>query len=58
MFEKGEHVLVEMEITRVTLESGTHKYSLKFAGTEDYLDKDYTADQLIPIGEGEVHGEN
>lgn len=49
MFDKGEHVLVEMEITKVELEGATHKYSLKVCGTEDYLKDKYIAEQLIPI---------
>ena len=53
MFDKGEHVMVEMEITKVELEGATHKYSLKVCGTEDYLKDKYTADQLISMEETE-----
>ena len=53
MFDKGEHVMVEMEITKVELEGATHKYSLKVCNTEDYLGKKCTADQLIPMEETE-----
>lgn len=56
MFDKGEHVLMEMEISKVELEGITHKYSLKVSGTEDYLKDKYTAEQLIQMdGEGEVN---
>lgn len=51
MFDKGEHVMVEMEITKVELKGATHKYSLKVCGTEDYLKDKYIADQLIPMEE-------
>lgn len=56
MFDKGEHVLMEMEISKVELEGITHMYSLKVSGTEDYLKDKYTAEQLIQMdGEGEVN---
>ena len=51
MFDKGEHVMVEMEITKVELEGATHKYSLKVCGTEDYLKDKYITDQLISMEE-------
>ena len=51
VFDKGEHVLVEMEITKVEFEGNIHKYSLKLANTEDYLKERYTADTLIPMEE-------
>lgn len=53
MFDKGEHVMVEMEIVKVELEGATHKYGLKIYNTEDYLEKKYTAEQLIPMEETE-----
>lgn len=49
VFDKGEHVLMEMEISKVEFEGGVHKYSLKVASSEDYLSKKYVAEQLIPM---------
>lgn len=49
MLDKGEHVLMEMEIAKVSLVAGVHKYSLKVPNIEDYLDKEYTIEQLLPI---------
>lgn len=51
MFEKGERILMEMEIDKVTLEGGIHKYSLKVPNVEDYLDQEYTFEQLIAKNE-------
>lgn len=49
VFDKGEHVMMEMEITRAEYKGGVFKFTLKVPGIEDYLDKEYTADQLVPI---------
>lgn len=49
IFDKGEHVLMEMEISKVEFEGGVHKYSLKVINSEDYLGKKYVAEQLIPM---------
>lgn len=49
MLDKGEHVMMEMEVAKVALTGGVHKYSLKVPNIEDYLDKEYTIDQLIII---------
>lgn len=49
MLDKGEHVLMEMEIAKVSLVAGVHKYSLKVPNIEDYLDKEYTIEQLMPM---------
>lgn len=54
MFEKGEHILMELEIDHVTLEGGIHKYSLKVPGAEDYLDKKYTFEQLVLMDKKET----
>ena len=53
VFDKGEHVLMEMEITRAEYKAGGFKFTLKVPRVEDYLDNEYTADQLIPMEETE-----
>lgn len=57
MLDKGEHVLMEMEIAKVTLVGGVHKYSLKVPNIEDYLDKEYTIEQLISMDEKKGEGD-
>lgn len=49
MLDKGERVMMEMEIAKVSLVGGIHKYSLKVPNIEDYLEKEYTIEQLTPI---------
>lgn len=51
MLDKGERVMMEMEVSKVALIGGIHKYSLKVPDIEDYLDKEYTIDQLIIMDE-------
>lgn len=53
VFDKGEHVMMEMEVTRAEYKAGVFKFTLKVPGAEDYLDKEYTADQLIPMEDTE-----
>jgi len=49
MYKQGEHVLFEMEIHKVKLVGDDIVYTLKAAGLEDYLDKEYKFNKLIPI---------
>ena len=49
VFDKGEHVYLEMEVTKAEYKGGIFKFTLKVPNMEDYLDKEYTAEQLIPI---------
>ena len=61
MYKQGEHVLFEMEIHKVKLVGDDIVYTLKAAGLEDYLDKEYKFDKLIPIekeGKTKNEGEN
>jgi hypothetical protein len=53
MLDKGEHVMMELEVAKVALIGGVHKYSLKVPNIEDYLDKEYTIEQLITMDEVE-----
>lgn len=53
MYEKGEEVLIKMQITKVTLEGGVPKYELKDPKTGEFLDELYTFDRMIPIPEDE-----
>ena len=57
MLDKGEHILMEMEIAKVSLVGGVHRYSLKVPDIEDYLDKEYTIEQLITINDEEKEDE-
>ena len=47
MFEKGEHVFIEMEIANVRLAGSTHEYELKDAVTGEFLDNKYHEERLI-----------
>ncbi|MBR1909887.1 MAG: hypothetical protein IJ821_04805 [Lachnospiraceae bacterium] len=49
VFDKGEHVMMELEVIKAEYKSGEFKFKLKVPGKEDYLDSEYTADQLVPI---------
>lgn len=49
IFDKGEHVLFEMEITKVELVGSEPVYYLKAANEEDYLEKPFKFGKLIPI---------
>jgi hypothetical protein len=49
VFDKGEFVLMKMEITKAEYKAGEFKFRLKVPDREDYLDTEYTAEQLIPI---------
>lgn len=51
MFEKGEHVYLEMEITSVRLAGSTVEYELKDAVTGEFLDNKYREDRLLPLEE-------
>ena len=51
MFEKGEHVFIEMEISQVRLAGSTHEYELKDAKTGEFLDNMYHEERLIPLSE-------
>lgn len=53
MYKQGEHVYLEMIVHKVKLVGDDLVYTLKAASQEDYLNKEYTFDKLIPIEEKE-----
>lgn len=54
IFDKGERVLLEMEITKIELVGSEPVYHLKVADTEDYLKDTYKFGKLIPHDEQET----
>lgn len=53
IFDKGEHVLLEMEITKIELVGSEPVYHLKAAGTEDYLKDTYKFGKLISMDDSD-----
>lgn len=49
VFDKGEHVMMELEVIKAEYKGGEFKFKLKVPDKEDYLDCEYTADQLVPM---------
>ena len=49
LFEKGEHILLEFEVTKVSLVGSIPHYELKDPITGEFLDGDYTADRFTTI---------
>lgn len=49
IYEKGEHILMELEIWDRELKGNDIKYKLKVPGVEDFLEQQYSFDQLKPI---------
>lgn len=51
VYEKGERVLIEMEIGNVRFVGGRPVYELKDPRNDNYYDSTFTNEQLVPIQE-------
>lgn len=49
IYEEGERVTIEMEVSKVVLEKGSPKYELRDPRTGKFYDYKLTHDQVKPV---------